>query len=360
MASMDEGDSVSAPSASVRQPGRGGEASWYGVSLSPLAARVPPSCACCGAAATRSLAARRASDGAELLVGYCTECMAHAGRDGTRTLAVALASLLLATTVGVAWPLLALTSSLAAHLAVVVCAGLLPLAFAALVRPSAPAGHAAWGRAVAWSGQKLVCARHDYATALIESNPGARFVGERLAPWFSAWMTAGPVLGLIGSTFVHGLYYPSLRVLNLSGERFELLLDGKRVGHVEASSVESPAAGRELSLTAGKHRLQARSESGTVLSNVEVTLKSGKAHLYAPGSAEYCFWLERQSYGRARLEIERTRLVADDYFWTLPADLDGWFTPPPDPGAGEQALSGGVVTTLRQARCAQAPLSEQD
>ena len=355
---MDEGDPLSAPSASVRPARRAEEDLWQALSLPDGGARLPAECACCGETATSSSAVRRASDGAELLVGYCAECMAHVGRDGTRTLAVTLSSLLLAGAIGAAWPLLGVSTSLWVHLVVVAAGASLPLAFAGLVRPRAPEGHRAWGRAVTWSARELACARSDYAAALVENNPDTRLLGTTPAPWFSPWMTAGPLLGLIGSLFLHGIYHPTLRVLNLSGERFDLWLDGARVGPVEPSSVESPSAGRELRLTAGQHRLEARGEDGRMLSNVEVTLESGKAHLYAPASDEYCFWLEKRSYGRSRVQIERAPLEAEERFWALPASLDGWFTLPPEPRPGEQALSGGVVTTLRQARCARAPKSE--
>jgi hypothetical protein len=356
----DEGDHIPARSASVRPEGRVPSGRWSFVSLPGPGVRVPECCACCGKPANAAASALRASDGLELSIGYCTACLAHAGRDGTRTLAVALASLLLGLTFSVAWPLFALASSVAVHAAVVVLMALAPIVVAALVRPRAAEGHAAWGGAVAWSSRELGCARRDYAEALLRSNDGARLQEERRSPWFSPWMTAGPLLGLLASLFVHGLYYPSLRVLNLSGEPLVLWIDGERQTPVEPSSVESPAAGRELRVSAGPHRLEARRETGEVLSRVEVVLDGGKAHLYAPASSGYCFWLERRSYGRAPRQSARIPLAAENFFWVLPEGLDTWFRPLPAPTAAEQALSGGEMTALRQARCEGVRDSEPD
>ncbi|HWZ90402.1 MAG TPA: hypothetical protein VNW92_16175, partial [Polyangiaceae bacterium] len=57
-------------------------------------ALVPEECACCAAAATHRLEARR-RDGVSLLIGYCDDCAEHHASASSRVLSMALASLLL-------------------------------------------------------------------------------------------------------------------------------------------------------------------------------------------------------------------------------------------------------------------------
>ncbi|HEV8245279.1 MAG TPA: hypothetical protein VGP93_05910 [Polyangiaceae bacterium] len=335
-------------------------ASWVRVALSPVGALMPESCACCGQPATAGASLHRGRDGAALIVGYCADCLPHAARDGTRTLGVALASLLLGATLAISWPLLRVPSSLPLHLLAALLAAAIPILVTARLRPRPESGHGAWGRAAAFSGRSLLCASSDYAAELVHKNPAARSLGHAREPWFSPWMLSGPLLGVGLSLFTHDLYHARLRVLNLTGDRFELYLDGKRSGSVEPSSVESPSAGLELGVAAGSHRLETRGTSGEVLSQTDVTLKSGASHLYAPASPNYCFWLESVTYGRASLLPERSLLDGEQRFWTLPQKLDGWFMPPPSNPDRDGALSGGLVTVLRQAPCSKLPFRREN
>jgi hypothetical protein len=91
------------------------------------------------------------------------------------------------------------------------------------------------------------------------------------------------------------------------------------------------------------------------VAKVDARLLSGKNHLFAPASDEYCFWLETSRYGRGGGDTERRPLAGEERFWVLPDGIDGFFAPPPAPPAVASSLSGGSITVLRQAPCDRAP-----
>lgn len=331
-----------------------GRGHWYKLELDTLGARLPPECACCGAPVSAHAVVRRGRDAAEILVGYCGDCHEHIGKDGTRTLGVALASLLLALALGVALPL-SWPAPLAKVTLAVLAASLFPLGLAWALRPRARPGHAAWGAAVKFAGTSLCCARREYAERVARSNPSARGLERASQPWFSPWMLAGPLIALSLTPFAYELCYPTLRVLNLTGERFELWIDGRFAASVDPTSVESPLAGRELEVLAGARLFEVFDPSGAVVAREQVRVLSGKYHLFAPASDAYCFWVETQSYGRDAGDTVRRPLPREAYFWVLPDGIDAFFAPPAEPGALAETLSGGSVSVLRQAPCAEAP-----
>jgi hypothetical protein len=331
-----------------------GRARWRRLELGPVGARLPDECACCGAPVSAHTVVRRGRDAAELLVGYCGECHEHVGKDGTRALGVGLASFLLGASLGVALPL-TMRAPLLVVVLTVLAASLAPLLVAWALRPRPARGHSAWGGAVHFSGASLACARSDYADRVFSLNPKSRELESSAAPWFSPWMLAGPLIALSATPFAYELSFPSLRVLNLTGERFEIWVDGRLIGSVAPTSVESPLAGRDLEVAAGSHLFEVRDAAGAVVAKEEGRLVSGKSHLFAPASSEYCFWIETLGYGRGGGATERRPLEGNTHFWVLPDGIDRFFTPPGAEGALAANLSGGSVTVLRQAPCAQAP-----
>ncbi|MEB2321861.1 MAG: hypothetical protein OZ921_05060 [Sorangiineae bacterium] len=324
----------------------------------PAGAAAPEDCACCGAVAAESRVERAPRGERSLIVPYCTTCHRHASAVRTHTLAVTLAGALMALTVASAMPLLAENLSGAAFLALVLGASLAPpaLAWSWPRRPMPP--HSAAGRAVWWRGDgRLVCTAPRWAAALSEANQAELEPCEIAEPALSPWMLAGVVLGLVAAPFFQWLYHPLVRVLDLGPDRIRILVDGEPVATVESTSAESPLAGVELRLPAGRRHLQALSAvDGRVLESAEVFIRAGAEHLWAPASDGYCFWLETTGYGRAAAPgPERRALGGSTRFWVLPLRVDGWFAPSPPPAAADSRSSGGALTALRQAPCAEAP-----
>lgn len=318
---------------------------------------LPGDCACCGGAAASSRVEIRSSDGASLVVPYCTDCQRHVSAVATRTLAVTVASCLLAGTLAATLPLLDETLGAVAYGAIVLAGALAPL-FGALVWPRRRApGHTAAGRAVWWLADgRLACTNPRWAAGLaVEAGVESRrqTVGERV---FSPWMLAGLLLALGAAPFLYWLYHPLVRVVDLTGARIEVRLDGRAVASVQPTSAESPAAGVELRLPAGKHLLESRDAHGHVVARAEVFIHSGAEHLYAPDARGYCFWLETTGYGRAGAQGPVIRpLAGRARFWALPLDVDTWFSPNPPPSRDDVRSSGGELTALRQAPCGEAP-----
>lgn len=318
---------------------------------------LPEECACCGAPATHRLAARRPE--ASLLVGYCDECAEHQASNGSRVLAISLSSLLLALVGAAGLPLLAPNLGWPELSLLVLALSLLPLLALLLRMAPAPEPHACPGPAVTWGkAGDLVCAAPRYAERLAALNGGLTLrpieIRERKA---SAWLCAGPVLGVTAACSAFFIYHPLLRILNLGPVPVEVAFDGQRLVAVDATSNESPAAGALLRVPAGAHVLSMTSLiDGSALGHVSVDLHSGAVHLFAIGAEGICFWLETNGYGREqRVQPSYQPLSSADHFWALPGGIDTWFAANPQAADPNARSSGGLLTALRQAPCTEAP-----
>jgi len=321
---------------------------------------LPAACACCGNPAAASRVEVRTADEASLIIPYCSVCQAHVSAATTRVLAPTLASCLLAGTLAASLPIL-WTEGPAVLLVVLSLLGAaLPLLVALRWRPRPQPGHTAGGRAVFWlrSGE-LACSNPKWAAELAaRSGVSARrvwLVERSLSPW----MLSGLILALLAGPFFVWLHRPLVRVINLTDGRITVTVDGRVVARLDPTSAESPAAGAEVRVPAGERRLVSIAADGRVVAESRVSVRAGRQHLYAPGSDDYCFWLETVGYGRLVREapsIEPLRGALR--FWVLPA-VDTWFSPNPPPAAQDDRSSGGELTALRQARCTQAPPAAQ-
>jgi hypothetical protein len=325
------------------------------VTLGATGVLVPAGCACCGEPAARSAVAR-GPGGAELIVGYCDACVGHLGRESVRKLAATVASALVGLGLALALPLARYPLPLPALSLLVFFAALAPL-LVVLAWPRRPEpGHGAEGPAVRFVGeQRVLCANDRFATELARANAAkiehVEFRELRLA----RRVFALPLLAVLVAVATLLLCSPLVRIVNLGPERIAVTVDGRRVATVDPTSVEAPAAGAEVRVTAGVHELTAASAERVVAREL-VTVESGHMHLFAPGSDGYCFWLETAEYGRGRPPgVTRTPLEGSSRFWVLPAELGGFFRPVPEQAQAEARLTGGVVTVLRQAPCGADP-----
>jgi hypothetical protein len=328
------------------------------VRLEASGALVPPSCACCGEPAARTELARSPGGRSELLVGYCEDCSSHIGADRTQRLAGGIAAALLGVGLAFGLPLASRSLPAAALAGLVLIGALFPIGVVALWPRRPGRGHTAEGPAVRWlQDGVLLAANESWAAELARLNQAPRERATFRERRVSLAMLPGPLLAPPLALFALSTTSPVVRVVNLSGERISVELDGARVGHVEPTSVESPAAGIELRVPAGKHELVAKDPDGRSVERVPAIIQSGRAHLFAPGSDGYCFWLETAAYGRDKNTVALTRepLAGPPHFWSLPTGLSGWFHPAPDSVVAETRLTGGVVTVLRQAPCAVRP-----
>ena len=321
------------------------------VSLGASGALLPASCACCGEPAAQSAVAR-APGGAELIVGYCEECAGHIGREATRKLAAAVASGLIGLGLALALPFAQHPLGLLT-LALAVLLGSLAPILVVLAWPRTPgAGHSAEGPAVRWQKDgELLCANDRFATELGRANGAslrrADFRERRLV----LRVLVVPLVSSVAAVAIVFAISPVVRIVNLGTERVVIEVDGQSVVAVEPTSVEEPTAGSEVRVTAGEHELGAR-VGDRLVERAEVRIESGHAHLFAPASDGYCFWLETAEYGRARSgQTTREALTGPPHFWVLPKDLGGWFRPVPEQARSEARLTGGAVTVLRQAPC---------
>jgi len=321
------------------------------------AARLPVECACCGETASHSAALGR-KDGVMLQVGYCDECAEHQAESSARTLSVGLSSLLLGLVLAAGVPLVAPRLGFFGLLAVTLTGATLPLLALLLGRAAPSAPHVARGPAVLWTAEgKLWCAAPAYAervAALNDGEPKEASLRERVG---SAWLSAGPVLGIGAACLSFYVYHPLLRVINLGSVRAEVALDGQWLASVEPTGNESPVAGALLRVPAGLHTLTATSSlDGAVIDRAEAHFHSGAVHLFAIAGDETCFWLETAGYGRERrAEPSYEPLSPVEHFLVLPGGIDTWFAPNPEADGTSARSSGGLLTALRQAPCAGLP-----
>lgn len=327
------------------------------VRLETSGAIVPPGCACCGEPAARSESVRSPAGRSELIVGYCEDCASHIGAERARKLGGGIAAALVGVGLAFALPFATRVLPAPALAGLVLIGALMPIGIVALWPRRPGRGHAAEGPAVRFVGEgDLLAANDRWATELARLNGATQERATFRERRVSLGMLPGPVLAPPLALLTLGTTSPVVRVLNLGADRLGVEVDGKRVAEVDPTSVESPSAGVEVRMAVGRHELVARSPDGGVVERAEVTIQSGREHLFAPGSAAYCFWLETAAYGRSKdLTLTRERLAGPSHFWSLPGGLGGWFHPAPESALAELRLTGGVVTVLRQAPCELAP-----
>lgn len=311
---------------------------------------VPRECACCGEPSSRG--ERVTAQGREFFVGYCDGCLRHQGARRTERLAVLVASGVLGATLACALPLMPRVESPWVYLVAVTLGVLAPVAVGLLRRKPPIAGHAAAGSALRVRGSEVECANANFGLALAALNAGtatpAPYHESRVHPAVLTHLLWAPLL----AWFVHDLTRPVVRVVNLTGDPIGIEVDGERRLSVAPTSVESPSAGAEVRVPAGRRTFVARRESGEPFAKEEVEVALGRVHLFAPGSDAYCFWLEESALGQQGAGVtRRTPLSGPPFFWVLPEEIGGLFAPAPASMLAEGALSGGVITVLRQAPC---------
>jgi hypothetical protein len=220
-------------------------------------------------------------------------------------------------------------------------------------------------------------------------------------------MVLGPAAAVLATLLSYELYFPVIRVLNLTDETLWVSADGRQLVVAEPAHSESPEAGLDVRAPAGSVRLRAVDSTGKVVDERNATLAPGAVHLYAPASDGYCFWYEITDYGRSgspraarrpltrqsgsprRPQLSRrdegpavrTRgdgrtderqpahplgdesasagsvielLPVGRQIWHLRRRIDTWFAPNPATVADSRS-TGGRLVALRQALCREAP-----
>ncbi len=146
-------------------------------------------------------------------------------------------------------------------------------------------------------------------------------------------------------------WHPVVRVVNVSSEPFEIVVDGRSLGVVPGIPGEAPGAGREFRLPAGRREFRAFRLDGEPVDQTTGWVVSGTTQLYAPGSSGRCFRVEQRAYGRAaQPKSETLVLPADRRFHTLSEAVDAWFQPNP-PSQRNLWFSGGVRRAVRHGPC---------
>ena len=324
------------------------------VVLDPTGALVPEDCACCGAPAAASRVERQLVGEGSLIVPYCRDCHRHAAADSTRDLAIVLASSLLALALATGLPIALAWTRLDVLLTLVLSGAVLPLGIA-LRRSPARRPHTTRARAVWWSPLGLVCTNPNWARRLADLNQVECQPFGKSKRRFTAWMLAGPMLGIALTPFIHWLCHPLVRVVNLTDTVLVISTDEHELAAVGPTSVEHPEAGAELRVPAGRRVIRAKDRSGHLVAQDTVLVRSGRQHLYAPGDHDQCFWIETTGYGRDGPETAIiSELNRHRHFWVLPRGIDTWFDRNPSQ-ADDIRASGGRLTALRQGRCRDLP-----
>ncbi len=315
---------------------------------------VPLGCAGCGAATSR--ARLLVGPGKrELFIPYCGGCLERIARADTASLSVVLASGLLSVGLAFVFPMLWPHAPLGLHAAATLGFAFSPHVLVYVLSRGRPWPSSAWPSVRFERQGELVCDRRAFAEEL--AAPSGLGVSPRrelrLARGAAAWLA--PLLGLALAVTSHFWQHPTLRVLNLTGGTLWLSVDGGQPVAIEPSTIESPFAGLSLRAPRGARALVAKSASGELVAQVNAVLASGHDHLFAPGSAGECFWIESTGYGKERRHDVHP-LVSESRFWRLDVAIDTWFVPSPA-AATDGRSTGGTLTALRHAPCERAPLA---
>jgi hypothetical protein len=282
---------------------------------------------------------------------YCSTCRDTHARQAARARALGAISLLAAAVTALAFPLLEPRAPLAAHLLAATALALLPIAGLGSACPLA-----AWGSAPRVHGLGPLGTCVERRTIIGHLGAGR---------WRALWLppiayrigwSLIPALALGLSVLAYDWHHPRLWVINLSRERLWLAIDGVLAAALDPAGNDPARAALELRLPRGERELEAFDERHRRVASVRALLEGGRDHLYAPDSADFCFWLESTGYGRDATRTIRP-LESGSRFFVLSADIDSWFEPSPEPPAFDRRSSGGTLTALRQSACARAPES---
>lgn len=321
-----------------------------------VTAAIPRNCANCCAIAAQSR--RETLAGRSLLIPYCSKCWEDIARDGTRQIAACVASALIVITLLLTLPWLLSGATWVGFAALVAVGGATPLLVAwSLARPLRDEQSCS-GRAAFWlrPGQ-LVCFNLDWAAELVGDDAESADAGrvQLRERTLAAWMWAPVALGLLATPSLYTLNFPKLVVLNFGDTPVQLLVDDEAVGHVEPTSLESRSAGTRVRVSAGEHVVVALTPEQVEVERRTLRLDAGGLHLLALGASGYCFWIERDHYGKQTSQPKSHQLLDPRRpFWRLPERVDSWFGPNASPSTDDRS-SGGTMVALRHAPCDDVP-----
>jgi hypothetical protein len=289
-----------------------------------------------------------------VIVPYCEPCARHEQRSKSFHLGARIGSWIIAVSSSI---LLCLTwLPLFAVVGIALVLSALPLASRVVFTLPRQLGHACRERAVWVSGETVHVASANWAERVRELNGGSIHVVRSRFARLGAWAVAGPIMALFLGPFAFQALRPTLRVLNFTDARLAIYVDEHRLGYVEPTSGEHPAAGAEFRIPSGRRRLSARQAGQTSGFDVTVVVRNGLRHVFAPGATPGCLYVQRLAYGLARLGepaepkvIEVEPLESKERFWAIDADVEPWFLPERRISSG--VTTGGVVSLLRMGQC---------
>lgn len=317
------------------------------VDVSPL--QMPHVCAHCLAAATVSRREASPSGSKTINVPYCDACTRIFERREMARLGVYLAALLLAVSGCLFLPLQAwLSQSVAVILAGLLAGG--PGWFAEVWAIRQRRGLRG-GRAVALTEDAVLTSNAQFAALLAQtSQQSVETLPACLRPR-RRWLALVTLLPCFITWQLHDVFHCETRIVNLTEDDLDIVVDGHSLGFVKASMQEHPLAGILLRVASGKRHIRALRRDGTLIDEDWVRFAAGQSYLYAPAHpSSVCFWLERAALGRGpTASVAREPLPGHLNFWEMPVAIDTWFMPATGPRS--RFFTGGIVASLRQGPC---------
>ena len=162
------------------------------------------------------------------------------------------------------------------------------------------------------------------------------------------------VVLVIGSVIGLGIYvagfWPTVRVVNVSGGPITVSVDGSKKLEVDAIKGEVPDAVRKFRVGTGKHVLEAVGADGKVIDHETVDITHGGSYLFAPKHGDTCFEVVTSVYGENATPVEPTVLNPRETFWKIDHSVDRWLQDSPD-SMEVDVGSTGYDTAVRELDC---------
>lgn len=166
-------------------------------------------------------------------------------------------------------------------------------------------------------------------------------------------------VAVIGTVIGIGIWisneFPSMHVVNTTSGPVSVWVDGKlKKDGIPPTAFEDKSAIRDVRLTKGSHLVEAKDDSGRVISHQTIEVGHGDRMLFAPGHGDsWCFAVETAEYGTVAYGLggNSSQLDPAQDFWNISGSVDRWLEDSPQTKEVDSAVGFTTDTAVRMLHC---------